>query len=140
MFGQGNLRMAYSYEWLGTDTKILSIGFSGSITNNDIDQIRVEFQPVLEKKEPLLVLADFGDVNIAQAPMQQLRLVDGVPTEILTYHANQSHLAILGGGYAISMVLKMFTSLLQDNDAARQFSRRSQAIDWLTAESQTSTI
>jgi len=132
--------MAYSYHWSGTDPKILRIGFSPELTDADIHDLRQEFKPLLEEKQPLLALVDLNDINIADSPMRFLSLLNGVPNDVLNFHARNSRLAILGGGYPVAMLLKMYAFLMEGTDPARVFNTEEEAVQWLRREAQQTAI
>lgn len=129
--------MAYDFDWLDEDQRILAVRLYTPILTEEIEALRDQLTPVVETQEALYLLADIRNFDLMAAYSQLGGLLDTFTLpSIGDDQARQSRVAIIGGGPMINMVLKVAEGALPDGqeDLIRAFKHEDEAYRWLQNE------
>lgn len=126
--------MAYEISWLDKQNRVLRAALRGSIAPTEVSELRRTIRPIAEDPAPVYVLLNIETLNLSDAPMRLLAAFDGIQTDTIRHHLDISRIAIVGGGYAISSLIQLYSSIYSGSNPTRLFDDEAVALEWLQSQ------
>ena len=126
--------MAYSITWQDRNQRLFTLTLSAPISPSEIKELQAELKPTLTASEPAYCLLDLSAVDIYNIAAKGLGDLDAVLPPNLSYHLAHSRVAIVGGGAAIKVLLRLLVSIEGEVHSIKSFGSSATALDWLQAE------